>query len=282
MPALAYGNVIKTPGVTTVFTSESMTSTGTATYFITDRDKSIWDRSVTPTFTDAGIAISTTSIVSIDYLFGRVTLTGAAASSVCVSGNYMPMVERTGFNSHSLTIGGEVGDYTTYENNDGFKRRSQGILDVTMELGGFSNPWVFDFTDCGKNIASTAMSATNSTITMEALHGLSSGIYIKVENEIMLITAVSVNDLTVSRGAWDSNAATHSSETDVYTMATDFYTVNPLMVEFMPGGSTIDVYRGWFKVMDYKDAGEINGFRENTVTLGIDGQAGASFKNGAA
>merc|ERR1719352_111361 len=61
----------------------------------------------------------------------------------------------------------------------------------------------------------TTYAADDLTLTVAANHGLTAQEFIKCESEIMLITAVSGNDLTVLRARAGTTAAAHADTTAV-------------------------------------------------------------------
>lgn len=279
MAVAAYNNVIKTPGISTVFsTSEAFSNTTGNTYQIDDATKRVWDRTVVPTIY-AGTSAVTPS--SVDYLFGKVTLSAATTEAVTASGNYLPMTEKTGFNSYTLSLGGETQDRTTFENNDGYRRRQLTLHDISLSLQGFQNPWFFNYTDVGKNTA-TALDTAASTFRMEASHGITVGKHVRVDDEVMYVTAVSTNDLTVTRGSWGTNIAAHTSDADVFTMDVEPMSTSPIMVEIRPGGSTTFLGRGWFVVENQELSGEIASLENQSVSLQGDSNGKATFGFGGA
>ncbi len=71
--------------------------------------------------------------------------------------------------------------------------------------------------DSGKNINEGGdFSASDTTLTMEASHGIVVNDGIQIDSEILRVTAVNTNDLTVVRGIQGTTAALHSDSTDVY------------------------------------------------------------------
>jgi hypothetical protein len=294
MARASYLNVIKTAGTSTALANEAMSKvTANTVYQITDATKRVLDRSVVPVVEvdadGAGAgdwAVADAATYTVDYLFGKVTFLadqGADALVRLASGSYLPMVERTGFNSYQLTLGGDVQDKSTFENNDGEKRRGYGLHDVTAQLSGFQDPWFFGWTDVGKNTAG-AINATDSPVTfnMEAAHGLAVGNTIRIEDEVLFVTAVNVNAITATRAKWDTNAAAHIIGKDVFILNTDILSRSPFMVEFRPGGYTTDVYRGWFVTESKEDSGEVSAQEQNSISLSLDGDAVVSFGRGAA
>ena len=65
-------------------------------------------------------------------------------------------------------------------------------------------------------------SFNSTTTTMTVTNGakIADNIYIKVDNEIMKVTAKSTNNLTISRGELGTEPATHLDEADIYLLFT--------------------------------------------------------------
>ncbi len=128
-------------GTPTVFTNESMTlvSGSTATYQIDDAAREVWDRTVVTSFRDATVAIPVANIVSIDYLFGRVTLTAPAGGAVDGTGQYMVRETIGRANTFNLTMTAEAideTDFATAQANTGTRVFTPGLRTVALELGG--------------------------------------------------------------------------------------------------------------------------------------------------
>ncbi len=283
MATASYSNVIKTAGISTAFTDEAMTLVSGTTYQINDTTKRVWDRSVTPTFKDGINPIPASGISSIDYLFGKVTLVSTPTGAVTCSGNYLPMSEKTGFNTYTLRCSSNVGDSTTFDNNSGWTRRKQLLHDVALTLGGFKDPWFFGFVDCGKNTASL-INATDDpvTFTMETGHGLTANSWIRIHDEVLRITTVATDTITATRAAWDTNKAEHAIGSDVFNMTASHYSRNAFMAEVRPGGGTTNIFRGWFRVDSQEWSGPVGDFEKNSVPLALDGEVGAAFGRGDA
>ena len=276
MATAAYNTTIKIPGTSTMFSGEAMTLVSGTTYQITDPTKRVWDRSVTPTFYDGSSPIAAAGITSINYLFGKVTLASPPSGAVTVDGNYLPMVEATGIREHSFSLSADLLDKTTYENNEGYRRRMYALRDVSATLSGFDIPWFWDATDCGKNTAEEIDDSTNPAVfDMEASHGLTNGSFIKIDNEILGPISVSTNEITAPRGAFGTNIAAHSLGADVFVVNITYATRDAVLVEHTPGGS--DIWRGWFRVESTEDSGAIADAESDTINLVLDGDAKASF-----
>ena len=138
-------------GTPTGFTDEAMTLVAgtTATYQIDDPTMEVWDRSVATTFEDGAVPIPVGDIVSVDYLFGRVTLTGVAGGAVtAASGSYLVRETIGRANTYNLTMTAESideSDFATVQANSGTRVFIPGLRTVALELGG-----IFYSTDSAK------------------------------------------------------------------------------------------------------------------------------------
>ncbi|MDD5229916.1 MAG: hypothetical protein PHC43_01150 [Candidatus Marinimicrobia bacterium] len=280
MATAAFNAVIKTPGISTTFsTSETFSNVSGTIYQIDDTDKRVWDRDIAPTVYLDGI-VSTPS--AVDYLFGKVTV--STAGTVTVSGNYLPMSEKTSFNSYTLSLSGDVLDKTTFDNNGaGYKRRQQGLLDASLTLAGFQNPWFYDFTDTTADLeVAIAITGDASTLTITAGSGSTVGDLIRIDDEIFRvssITAASTSQDTViaTRAQWGSAEAAHSTGIAVFLMNYSIFTRNAVLVEIQPAGSSDDIWRIWTKAESMEDSGTIGDLVQNSISLQLDESQGAAI-----
>lgn len=74
------------------------------------------------------------------------------------------------------------------------------------------------------------------TVTSGAAFAQSAPFYIKIEDEILKVTAVSTNDLTVERAALDTTAAEHADTTAV----TEYYTADSTTLDVASGAALVD------------------------------------------
>ncbi len=111
---------------------------------------------------------------------------------------------------------------TTTSDSDSLTLVIDTLLSPAAQIEDFIEAWIFvaeqpTKIDSGKNINEGGeYSATDTTLTMEASHGIIVGDGIQIESEILRVTAVDTNDLTVVRGIQSTIAATHADGTDVY------------------------------------------------------------------
>lgn len=155
-----YKSIVKTSGVTTSFSDKAMSlveqDDGEYTYQVDDESVEVWDGDYAVTFEDDGIEIDDNIIVSINYLFGKVTLS-EEKTDLTVSGHYVPLAGSGGEDdidpsepnfdrrlafceSYSLNIEGDELDKTGFkeaQDSDGARIREIGLIDSDIDLSGF-------------------------------------------------------------------------------------------------------------------------------------------------
>jgi len=285
MAQAAYNAAIKTPGISTVFTTaETFTNLSGVIYQITDFTKTAWDRDVTPIIYLDGVVSTPTNI---NYLFGKVTV--STAGTVTASGNYLPVSEKTGFNNYTISMTGEVLDKTTFDNNAGFMRRQIGLLDASLTISGFTNPWFYSFTDTGSDLTSAiAISGSPATFTITKNSSVATGEKVRIDDEIFLVTSMTTTStaqdtVIATRGQWETTLAAHSTDTSVFEMNGSFFTRDAFLVEIAPSGSSNDVWRAWAKVESLEHSGAIADLIQNSISLQLDSstKADTAIKNSA-
>jgi hypothetical protein len=124
--------------------SEDMSTAGGSStasqYQINSTLRQVWDRKVVPTFrsgaSSTGSTISSTAIVDINYVFGKVTFNSTQGATVNVDGTYMPMAIAAGAHSYTLSQVADVLDDTDFTST-GFRSKNIGLFDVSLSL----NSW---------------------------------------------------------------------------------------------------------------------------------------------
>lgn len=140
--ATGYLTTVRSSGTATSFTTEAMSGSGVGPYEIDDTTKEIWDRDTTLTFYEDGSPISASDVLSIDYLFGKVTFVTNKLLAITVSGKYMPMTNIAGANSYNLNLIDGVLDDTEFGitgANQGFRTRRYGLKDVSISISRFDD-----------------------------------------------------------------------------------------------------------------------------------------------
>ena len=137
-----YVTKILKSGTPTTFTASAFSLVSGKTYKITDATKNIWDRTTAVTVYDNAVAVASNNILSIDYLFGRVTFTSGYTPTgpITASGKYLPMTAVAGANGFTLTQTANAvdqTDYATAQANGGFRAYQIGLRTVKLALKGF-------------------------------------------------------------------------------------------------------------------------------------------------
>lgn len=135
--------VVKVSGTSTAMTDEATTNTAGNTWQITDASRRVLDRTVVPTFEDNAVAIPAGDILSIDYLFGKVTFTASKTGPITfATGNYMPMTDVAGANSYGLNMTADILDATDFAGataNNGFRQKNYGLRSVSVTLSAWED-----------------------------------------------------------------------------------------------------------------------------------------------
>ena len=86
-PRAGYATVLEVGGTSTAFTGEATTNTTGNTYQITNSAKRVLDPAAAVTVKDGGAPVAP---ASIDWLFGKVTLSSPPGGAVTIDGSYIP------------------------------------------------------------------------------------------------------------------------------------------------------------------------------------------------
>lgn len=129
----SYNTILKKSGTATAFTGEAMTGTGAGPYQMNTAAKRVLDRTTVPTFYDDGTPIVAGDIASIDYMFGKVTFTGAKTGPITVDGKYMPMTAIAQARGYSLSRARELLDDSAFE-SDGYRTHTVGLKDISITI----------------------------------------------------------------------------------------------------------------------------------------------------
>ena len=133
-----YVATLKKQGTSTGTTGEACTLVSGKTYQITAPAHRILDRSATVTVYD-GAVDHTADVVSIDFLFGKVTFssTYTVGGAVTVDANYFPVITLAKFQSFTLTQTANAinnSDMPNLQSNGGFETFESGLKTVTLDL----------------------------------------------------------------------------------------------------------------------------------------------------
>ena len=138
MGVAGYNAVLKRSGFETVFTSEAMSTVAGSTetagkhWSIDDSTKDLFVRTAVVTFTDASSTISSTDILDINYLFGKVIFK-STHPAVNVTGQYFPLSNIAGAHAYTLTQQNDVLDDTDFTST-GFRSKVMGLQTVDLSV----------------------------------------------------------------------------------------------------------------------------------------------------
>ena len=134
MGKASYNTKVKISGVSTAMTSQAMTVVTGNTYQINSTARRVWNPNGSFAFTNLGSTIAASNIVSIDYLFGKVTFATSKTTVVLASGTYLPVANIIGANSYTLNLSRAVLDDTDFTSTGWVSRGTVGLLDAKVSL----------------------------------------------------------------------------------------------------------------------------------------------------
>ena len=108
-----------------------------------------------------------------------------------------------------IAIATNIGDGGTTETSESKLKAVQLGSQVSYQSSGDPIP---------KNLLNEALDITETAVDVDEGSQFSVNEMIQVDSEIMLITAISTNTLTVTRGYRDTTAATHADDSEIKTI----------------------------------------------------------------
>lgn len=161
-----YSVAIYAGGTSTTFTGESFTNTSGNIWLIDSVTKTVWDPTLIPTFYDNAVAIDVADIVTIDYMFGKVTFTGVKVGPITADGKYVPVLSLTG--GYEVTFSATVADLdSTQFGAAGFKSVTPGLSNLSGSFSLWANP--LDDIDPGGGTRKLGTAFTSQTLLMFAI-----------------------------------------------------------------------------------------------------------------
>jgi len=138
-----------------------------------------------------------------------------------------------------LAIATEIGDGGTTETSETKLKAAQLGFTLSMQSTGDPLP---------KNLLNEALDASETDVDVDEGAQFSIGDIIKVDSEMMKVTNIATNTLTVTRAYNGTTAATHDNDSEVYTLN---YVENGIIISYYAepnkvtaiqgSGSTIDI-----------------------------------------
>jgi len=138
MAVAAFSCTVKQTGTAVSLSGEATTSLGGDVYQITDTAKRIIDPDTAITVYDGATPIADTA-VTVDYLFGKFTLSSTPAGAVTVDGAYLPSFAVAEARSFELNFAKNVLDSTPMASTTSARTRTAGLKDLTGSIGSLDN-----------------------------------------------------------------------------------------------------------------------------------------------
>lgn len=156
MATAANLTTLEIQGTSTAMTAEACSLVAGTTYQVTNSAKRILDPGVAVTVKDGGVAIAADQ-VTIDYLFGKFTLSGAPGGAVTVDASYIPPV--TLAECSSFEVEGSANLLPDSVFGDTFVGRTAGLKTAKATVTTFAAPQYDHDTGAGTKVIETLREA---------------------------------------------------------------------------------------------------------------------------
>lgn len=134
-----YNSTLKMIGTTTVTTAEPFSLVSGKTYQVVNTAKRIIDPAVAVVIKDNGVAVLAANILSIDYLFGKVTFVASYTPTTPITADYsyLPVVAIAEARNFKLAVKNKLLDKTSMD-SAGIKQRAKGVKEATGSFGSLT------------------------------------------------------------------------------------------------------------------------------------------------
>lgn len=133
MAVHALKTTVKVAGAATAAVGEATSALGGQVYQVTNTAKRIVDPRVAVVVKDGGTPVAA-NLVSIDYLFGKFTLTNAPGGAVTADFSYLPMLAVAEAYGYELERSRELLDKTVFHATDTHRKRLAGLKSMSGSL----------------------------------------------------------------------------------------------------------------------------------------------------
>lgn len=157
--------VLKLSGTSTAFTGEATTNTSGNTYQITDSTKRALDPATSITVYDGGSPVAAGN-VTVDFLFGKVTLSSPPGGAVTIDGNYLPLHAMAEVRSFEINLSGSMLDDTVMSSSTSVHSRMLGIADASGSVTGL-DPLTTDLDSGGGTLKPESIFAAGTPILLD-------------------------------------------------------------------------------------------------------------------
>lgn len=138
-PIMGWVAKLSRGGTATTMTTEACTLVSGTTYQISNVAKRVLDPATAIVVNNGGSPVSSADIVSIDALFGTVTLASGTWGTITISGKYIPRSAVAYVKSVKGSIKSEIQDVTVM-NSSGYRMRMPGMRDWSGSFDLFDHP----------------------------------------------------------------------------------------------------------------------------------------------
>lgn len=246
-----YNGTILKQGTSTAMTAEAMSLISGKTYQITSSTKRNLNTAVAVTVLANAVAVSTSNILNIDYLFGRVTFIPAYTPTgpITITGAYYPLATLGCFNEYTLTMQSSVIDETcmdTARTNSGRRVNNYGLKTVSLEATGIhktTNGWLAMLEARSQVLIEICPDGSNLAVARGLFKAVSQGqsgdVGATEEETVSFALSVPAIDLLDKPFKWMFNAG-HTLNLAIVEAITAWETSDIIGVQYLPDGLT-----GW-------------------------------------
>lgn len=139
MSVAGYKSTVKINGTSTSITDMPTTALTGNKFEITDASKRTLDRNV-PVIVKLGATTLASTLYTIDYLFGSVTIPSYTTGSVTIGGAYFPTSKIAGISTYTVNLSNEIQDNTDLTGaqiNGGYRTKTYGLNNVSVTIDRF-------------------------------------------------------------------------------------------------------------------------------------------------
>lgn len=135
MAQAAFTATLKVSGSSVAMTGEACSLVSGTTYQVTDSTKRCFDTSSPITVYDGGVPIAAGN-VTVDFLFGKVTLSAPPGGAVTVDAAYVPLFSMAEVRSFEINLSTAMLDDTVCTSTTAVRSRTAGLSDASGTVTG--------------------------------------------------------------------------------------------------------------------------------------------------
>lgn len=169
MASVGYNGKVETPGAAVSASALPTTNTTGNSYQINDAAKRALDPTQAVTVYDGGVAVAAAN-VTVDFLFGVVTLSAPPGGAVTVDAYYLPLLELAQVRGFDLECSVNLQDFTHMHATDAHRKRMMGIKDASGSVSLLDI--TTDIDAGGGTVTPYALFAAGSAILLSLTYGV--------------------------------------------------------------------------------------------------------------